>query len=166
MSVPSRLPVELWLQIFEHVEPSDLWLSVRRVNRTFRMCAEDIAKAHIIHRISLSMNLSLGSGTHHRWYDVRGSVRLAFKAISQQNPQYAEFEITAFLPVGFSQSAEEKWNRMCAKDTGGDTPWNVKLDGGSPIAMLLPDSTISREQGLCCNWKSMLSGYLARLRSS
>jgi hypothetical protein len=166
--LPPQLPVELWLKIFEDVETSDLWLSVRNVNRAFRECIDDIAKARIVCFSSISTIFSLGSGNQHCWYDVRGTIELDFKEVSQQNPPFAEFEIAAFRPDVFAPRVAEKWNRICTNGIDQGLIWNITMmDSHGPSSKTtLPNCYFSRTRGLRSDWRLMLCSYFTQIRKA
>jgi hypothetical protein len=161
-----QLPVELWLRIFEDVGDPDLWLSVRNVSRIFRGCVEDIAKTQIIRCFSISTTVSLGSGTQHRWYDVRGTIKLDFKEVLQHSPQLADFEIAAFRPDVFAQRVAEEWNRICANGIDQGLIWNITMTDGTgaamPVSGSIPDCVVSKDHNLRCDWRLLLCSYFAR----
>jgi hypothetical protein len=167
ISLP-QLPLELWLKIFEDVANIDLWLSVREVDQTFRKCIDDIAKTRMICRSAISTIISLAAGSQHRWYDIRGTVHFAFKELSQQNAQYAEFEIAALRPDVYAHSVAEKWNRICAKGIDQDLIWNITMANSHGVAtavgMPLPNCVIIQEHGLRCDWRLMLRSYFTQSR--
>lgn len=121
------LPEELWLDILHHTPPQDLWLSVRQVNKRFQAVAEDVLQTQVVPNFTLGLNYTLGSGTHHRWYDVRARVTLGFNSICKHNPQYALFDKIAILPETCHERAWEKWCLISAGGLGNEVEWRIQL---------------------------------------
>ena len=160
---PTSLPDEILLEIFRETDPRTLWLSIRNVNQQFRACAEDIVRSELIRRFTVGLNYTLGSGSHHRWYDIRGSITLSFKQMSRLNPQYALFEKLSIRPEACNGRAWEKWNRMCAGGFGAEQEWRVQLDDRDPRVVRMPKLVISHKHGLWCDWREMLNAYFSQV---
>src|ERR1700753_2347647 len=123
------LPDELRLQILTFVSPTDLWLSVRHINSQYRKYADEIASKEHIPKFSVGQNFTLSSGSHHRWYDVRGTIQTKFKSYNKVNPQYALFELTEVLPRSSETRVLETWRRACASGFGPEQDWRVTFRG-------------------------------------
>lgn len=157
-----RLPEELRLHILSYISPSDLWLSVRHINKQYRNYAEDVASKQLVPKFTIGLNFTLGSGSHHRWYDIRGTVHHGFIQINKVNPQYALFEISTVLPQSCRQRVLETWKRMCATGFGPEQEWRVTYSG-TGLLMKLPRLVLSANDGVWCDWREVLDGYFARL---
>lgn len=158
------LPEELRLSILSFVSPADLWLHVRYVNNQYREYAEDVASRELIPRFTIGLNFTLSSGSHHRWYDVRGTVHHGFKYINRLNPQYALFEINSVHPKDCHDRVLQTWKRMCASGFGPEQEWRVTFHG-TGILMKMPKLVMATDDGIWCDWRELLGGYLARLPS-
>lgn len=154
-----QLPPELWLEIFRHCEAQDLWSSLRFTNKQLKDCAEDVVCSTILKSFTIAQSFSLGAGTRHRWYDVRGSVILAFSGLSKHNSQYALFDDISFHPEPCHQRVWEKWNQICGAGVGEDLEWRITLDGAETRRVKMPKLVISAEHGAWCDWREMLDGY-------
>ena len=159
----ATLPNELWLEIFCYLDRSDLWTVIHNVNRQFRACAEDIATKELLQDFTISLTYTLGSGSHHRWYDISGTITLGFKHINRVNPQYALFEVTGTHPESCYSRTVEKWKRMCASGFGPEQAWPLKL-GGNPRLVKMPNLVLAADDGLWCDWREMLNGYFNNSR--
>lgn len=159
MATSASIPTELWLMIFQRVPDADLWLNVRKTCRRFRACADDIGKEQLLPGFTLQMNYTLGSGSHHRWYDVRGGVRLQFAALSTLNPQYAEFDIAAFTPERCQEKALAKWHSICVHGIGPSHVWRVTKADGGEVRARLSTIVVSGKHGIWCDWREMLVTY-------
>lgn len=157
-----ELPEELRLLILSFVPPSDLWLSVRHVNNRYREYAEDVASKRLIPQFTIGLNFTLSQGTHHRWYDVRGTVHHGFKEIHKLNSQYALFETISVDPKNCQERVLETWNRMCASGFGPEQEWRVRFPPTS-LLMKMPKLVLSDHHGVWCDWRELLDGYYARL---
>lgn len=153
------LPDELKLLILSLLPPSDLWLSVRHVNRKYRQYADEVASKEHVPNFTVGLNFTLSSGTHHRWYDVRGTVHTAFRNINKLNPQYALFEIDSVLPKSCPGRVLEKWKHICASGFGPEQEWRVTFRGDG-LLMKMPNLVLSAGDGVWCDWREMLSGYI------
>lgn len=155
------LPDELKLTILSFVSPKDLWRSVRFVNSRYRQYTDEVAaKAHIPN-FSIGLNFTLSSGTHHRWYDVRGTVSTGFVQINKVNQQYALFEVVELLPKSCPGRVREKWKQICASGIGPEQEWRVTFRGDG-ILMKLPSLVMADGDGIWCDWREMLDIYLDR----
>lgn len=163
MSSPlDSLPEELRLLILSFVPPSDLWLSVRHVNNQYREYVEEVAAKRLVPQFRIGLYFTLNSGSHHRWYDVRGTVYHAFKEIHKVNPQYALFEMISVDPQKYRDRVLETWNRMCASGFGPEQEWRVRFPP-TDFLMKMPNLVLSSNQGVWCDWRELLDGYFARL---
>ena len=153
------LPEELILEICRYVDPRTLWLSIYNANQQFRSCAEDIVKQELMPRFTVSLTYTLGNGSRHRWYDVRGTVTLGFKHMSPRNPQYALFEVLSSGPDGYRGHVLEKWYRMCSSGFGAEQEWRVQLDDREKRIVRLPKLIISNNCGVWCDWQEMMNVY-------
>jgi hypothetical protein len=157
-----RLPDEIRLHILSYVAPSDLWHSVRHVNQQYGKYAEEVASKQHVPNFNVGLNFTLGSGSAHRWYDVRGTITTSFRYINKINSQYALFEITEVLPEASSSRVVEKWKRMCASGFGPEQEWRVTFRGDG-ILMKMPNLVLSANDGIWCDWREMMEGYIERL---
>ena len=157
-----QLPIELRLQILSFLDPADLWLSVRHINNRYRDYAEEIIAKELIPRFTVGLNFTLSSGSHHRWYDVRGTVHHSFKHISKLNPQYALFEVDTVLPEDFQDRVLETWKRMCASGFGVEQEWRVTY-AGTGLLMKMPSNVVSGTDGVWCDWRELMDNWLMRL---
>ena len=156
-----NLPNELKLQILSFLSPADLWRSVRHINANYRQYADEVAAKEHIPKFQIGLNFTLSSGTHHRWYDVRGTVHTGFVSVNKVNPQYALFEVTEVLPKSCPGRVREKWKQICASGFGPEQEWRVTFRGDG-ILMKMPNLVLSNGDGVWCDWREMLDGYLSR----
>lgn len=157
-----KLPEELRLHILSYLPSSDLWLSVRHINQRYSRYADDVACKNLVPKFTVSLRFTLGSGSSHRWYDVRGSVHQGFKEISKLNPQYALFEIVTVHPESYHDRVMQDWKRMCASGFGEAQEWLVTFRG-TGLLMKMRKHVLSAEDGIWCDWRELLDGYYARL---
>lgn len=153
------LPSEIWLEICRFAEAKDLYLSLRPVNKQIFACAEDVLQSEIIPHFTINLSFSLGTGSHHRWYDVRGSITLSFRSVSKYNKQYALFDKITYQPQACQQRAGERWNQICSAGVGSDNEWRVQMEGGPPRTVRMPNLIISHDHGAWCDWREMLEAY-------
>lgn len=156
-------PEELRLLILSYIPSADLWLNVRHVNQTYRHYAEDVAIQTLLPNFTIGLNFTLSSSTHHKWYDVRGTVHHGFISISKPNPQFALFERVEVLPKNCKERVLETWNRMCLRGFGDETEWRVTFP---PTGLLMKMSHVvmnEEKDGLWCDWRQLLDGYYERL---
>ena len=156
-----KLPDELTLLILSFLSPVDLWRSVRNINGKYLKFAEEVAQREHIPKFRIGLNFTLSSGTHHRWYDVRGTVQTGFVHINRFNTQYALFEVIEVLPKSCPGRVQEKWKQICASGFGTAQEWRVTFRGDG-ILMKLPNLVLSNGDGVWCDWREMLDGYLDR----
>ena len=156
------LPEELRLLILSYLSISDLWLKARYINDRYRNYVEEVAAKELLPKFSIDLNFTLGSGSTHRWYDIRGTVHHRFKEINRPNPQYALFEISSIWPHGSHDRVSETWKRMCASGFGPEQEWRVTFKG-TGLLMKMPKLVLADQDGLWCDWQEMLDGYLTRL---
>ena len=155
------LPDELKLQILSYLPPSDLWHGVRHINPKYQQYADEVAAKEHIPKFKVGLNFTLSSGSHHRWYDVHGTIHTGFKNIHKVNSQYALFEIESLHPPSCSNRVLEKWKQICASGFGPEQEWRVTFRGDG-LLMKMPNLVLSAGNGIWCDWREMLEGYIAR----
>ena len=161
-SLLEQLPEELRLLILSYLPPSDLWLSVRHINSQYRDYAEEVASKELIPNFAVGLNFTLSSGSHHRWYDIRGTVHHGFIKINKLNPQYALFQVNSVLPHNCQDRVLETWKRMCASGFGPEQEWRVTYSG-TGLLMKMPKLVLAAQDGVWCDWREVLDNYFARL---
>lgn len=157
-----QLPDELRLHILSYVPVQELWHSVRRVNKTYSRYADELALKQHIPYFNIGSHFTLGTGSTHRWYDVRGTITTSFHSVSKLNPQYALFELTDVLPKASQSRVIERWKHLCASGFGPEQEWRVTFQGDG-ILMKMPNLVLSESGGIWCDWREMLQGYIHRL---
>ncbi|KAF2479772.1 hypothetical protein BDY17DRAFT_45435 [Neohortaea acidophila] len=64
-----HLPNELWILVFSHCSPKDLWLSLRPINTQLRTCTEEYYARHYLPLTQLTLPITLPT------YDMRNPIR-------------------------------------------------------------------------------------------
>lgn len=107
------------------------------------------------------MQFSLGTGSHHRWYDVRGNITFTFRQFNRFNDQYALFGECLVHPQGAYARAMEQWKRICVNGVGERVEWKVQEGfSGEVRAVRLPKLVIEGEgRGLYVDWREMFDAY-------
>lgn len=157
-----KLPEELRLLIISFISPADLWLSVRHINNQYKRYAEEVVTKEHVPAFTVGLSFSLTSGSHHRWFDVRGTLHSGYKYMNKLNPQYALFETLQVHPPNYENRIMEKWKQMCASGVGTEQEWRVTF-GGTGLLMKMPNLVMSASDGIWCDWREMLDGYFERL---
>ncbi len=124
-----RLPEELLLHILSYLSPVDLIYNIRHVSHRYLHLSDEVASTQHIPNFSIGLNFTLSSGSHHRWYDVRGTITTTFRHISKTHPQYALFEVTDVLPKANQARVTEKWKQLSAQGFGVGQEWRVTFRG-------------------------------------
>ncbi|KXT06361.1 hypothetical protein AC578_9202 [Pseudocercospora eumusae] len=153
------LPEELWLEILRYTSSEDLWLSIRHVNKRFQALAEDVVQSQTTPNFTICLNYTLGSGTHHRWYDVRARVTLGFSSICKHNPQYALFDKITILPESCHERAWEKWNQISAGGLGNEVEWRIRLGTDGELKTVRMLKLVTSSKGAWCDWRELLDAY-------
>lgn len=163
------LPDELWVHILQYLSARDAWKSARLVNRQLsRIILEQLTSAKHMSRFSIDISVSLGSGSHHRWYDVRGRITFAFQHFNRHNAQYAHFGSCVVHPAGSYARAMEQWKRMCGTGMGERVEWRIQegVDGEAKIVRL-PKLVLDGEgSGLYVDWRELFDAYYGKSGSN
>ncbi|RMY18358.1 hypothetical protein D0867_05381, partial [Hortaea werneckii] len=121
------LPDELWLLITEYLAAKDVWASVRHVNeRLSRIATDQLMRADHVRRLSIGVSFSLGSGSHHRWFDIRGTITFSFQHFKEHNSRYAIFGSLLVHPQESYAVAMRKWETICSKGIRAGEQWKVQ----------------------------------------
>lgn len=154
------LPDEIWLRVLAHLNWPSLW-QMRTVHPKLRVEAEKLATSNLLPIISLAVTYTLGSGTRHRWYDVRATLSFSFESINKHNPHFALFKVATVHPPNFSDRALEKWRPMCARGLDPALEWQINLDRDVYITTL--NKLVATEDGsLWCDWRDLLTALIRK----
>lgn len=156
-----RLPDELRLLILSYLSPADLWLSVRHVNPQYQKLVDEVASKEHVPNFAIGQNFTLSSGSHHRWYDVRGTIQTRFKKFHNLNPRYALFELVEVWPKSSENRVLETWRRMHNSGFGPEQEWRVWFQGDG-LLMRMPSLQMAESYGIWCEWREMLEEYITR----
>ncbi|EMC91394.1 hypothetical protein BAUCODRAFT_326680 [Baudoinia panamericana UAMH 10762] len=157
-----HLPDEIWLQILNYLPPLDIWRSVHLTNTQLASAAEEAMLKRIIESFTIGLSFSLGAGSRHRWYDIRGTITFQFKEINKHNPQYVLFGSLRVHPDHAYSRAMERWKRMSADGLGGRQEWRVQYGDEGPLKMVrLPKLIVADKEGIFCDWKELFDVYFA-----
>lgn len=156
-----ELPDEIKLHILSYLSPQELWQSARNINDQWKSYADEIATKQHIPKFTIGIHFTLGSGQTHRWYDVRGTITTSYRNINKINPQYALFQLTEALPTASESRVVEKWKQLCASGFGPEQEWRVTFNGDG-LLMKMPNLVLSADDGIWCDWREMLEGYMLR----
>jgi len=160
-----HLPLELLIHILSHADSQTLWRSIRLTNHTLRQEAETFFLQHHLPNFSLSRMYTLGSGSRHRWYDIRATVKLTFKSINKLNPQYALFGIKKLQPENYHERALEKWRTICAAGLSPGPRWTVRFEAVSHLLRLA--NLVAAEGGeVWCDWRELANVFFHELETS
>jgi len=157
------LPDELWLQIVAALRPDDLWI-LHQTSRQLQRVVEEVWQSPRgpISIFLVGPQFSLGSGSHHRWFDVRVTITFTFQSFSSGNPQYAKFGSSLVVPEGYCKPALEKWKRMCRRGIGDRQDWRVQCGYEGDLRVLkLPHLQLVGDEGvgLWVDWREMFNIY-------
>lgn len=156
-----QLPDELWLEVLSHLDWPTLWQTVRKVHPKLKTEVERMAIANLMPGISLALTYTLGSGSSHRWYDVRATTTLSFSNPNKHNPDFAFFAVTAVHPLNHRERGLEKWWTMCAQVLSPRLDWHVIHEDVMHIVRLR--KLVAAENGaLWCDWRELLSKWFRR----
>lgn len=156
----STLPSELLLEIFRYTPPSTLW-SIRSSSKQFKICAEDTARTEVVPLISINLVFSLGSGSHHRWYDVRATMTFGYSHFDKQDPSRSTFRLENVRPDRCGPQAVEKWMHLRDEDAHNVDIWQVGFNDATR-AMPLHQLQIENIDGsveISFNWHAMLQRF-------
>ena len=162
-----HLPDELWLHILAYLPPADIWRTLHPLSRQLSACTEDyLVSPHcsnVLSRFTVGHQFSLSSGSHHRWYDVRGTITFTFKGISKHNARYAWFGSYLVHPQRCNARAMEEWKRMSERGVSGRQEWRVQFgyDGDVRLVRLPKLVLLAGEEGVWVDWREMFDAYFA-----
>lgn len=113
--------------------------------------------------ISMAVTFTLGSGTRHRWYDVRATMNFSFKSMNKHNPDFALFEVAHVQPENFRDRALEKWRSMSAR--GLDPAFDPLIsDGDNSYTIRLKTLVPADGAALWCDWSELLTAWCRQER--
>lgn len=158
-----HLPDELWLEVLAHLDWLTLW-QTRAVHPKFRVEAERIAIASVLPNLSLSTTYTLGSGTRHRWYDVRATITLSFAAMNTHNPEFALYQLAQVHPTSFHDRALEKWRPMCSRGLDAALDWQIS-DPQSTCTGRLGKLVAADDGGIWCDWRELMLAWVQKQRA-
>nr|POE63437.1 hypothetical protein CFP56_04340 [Quercus suber] len=166
MSVNSNslphLPNEIWIQVLHHLSLQDLWLNTRLLNRQWRVYVEIHSLQDLVPGFLVGVSLSLGSGAHHRWYDIRATLRFSYMGISDEHPLCAKFGMCSVQPKHQTSRSLKVWQKMCQAGLSRKQEWRLQYgDEGELRKTRLPDVTLGEDNTLYIGWKKLLTAYLA-----
>lgn len=119
-----------------------------------------MTKNGILEKFTVGLQFSLGSGAHHRWYDVRGTITFSFQSLHRHNPQYGEFGACLVHPHACFDRAMERWKRMSAEGLGAQNDWRVQYGYEGQLRVVkLPSLVVKDGDGVWCDWKEMFDAY-------
>lgn len=156
-----HLPDELLIQILTHLPNTALWHTIRHLNRTLRAEAEKLLLTTFFPTLSLSLTYTLGSGTSHRWYDVRATISLSFTSTNRHNPDFALFEVSAVHPPNYYERALEKWRPMCARGLGAGLDWMVSCEGVTH-RVCLAKLVLGEDGSVWCDWQELVGKWFRK----
>lgn len=158
-----QLPDELWLQILTHLPYHVLWTTIRAVHPKLRTEAEKLTTIHLLPTFTLALPFTLGSGSRHRWYDVRATITLSFSSIDKHNQDFALFAVTGVHPPNYTERALERWRPMCVQGVGAGLEWQVSSERVT-YGIKLEKIVSAEDGGLWCDWRELLNGWIRRQR--
>lgn len=112
----------------------------------------------LISSFTVGVQFSLGSGAHHRWYDIRGSLTFSFTGLSKQDPRYGKFGACLVHPHACFGRAMQKWKEICS--AGKPQSWRVQrgLQGEMRTVRLLK-VILDEANEVRCDWRELLDAY-------
>ncbi|KAK5123896.1 hypothetical protein LTR85_002092 [Meristemomyces frigidus] len=169
--ISAHIPDELWLHILTYLAPKDIWSSARPINQQLtRICSDLLLTDEIMRKFTVGVSISLGAGTRHRWYDIRGTLTFSFQSFSKHNGQYALFGACLAHPSACYDRAMEKWKRMSADGLGERQEWRVQHGYEGDLKYVrLPKLIVAAEQdggGVWCDWREMFDAYFGVLEGA
>jgi len=116
---------------------------------------------------SIGLKTSLGAGTHHRWYDVRGTITFSFQHFNRHDLQYAFFGAPLVHPQSCTARAMEQWRQIAATCVGPNIEWAVQFGYQGEVKdvqlrkLVVANGESGRDagDGIWCDWREMLDAY-------
>jgi hypothetical protein len=155
----ATLPDELILRILHYSDTRTIWTSVSKASRGLRSCAEDCLRTEILPRVALDHPFTLGSGQHHRWYDVRSTLSFAFSHVDSENTIQAVFTLEHVTPDWHRDRALAKWQQVADTEDCGGGSWLATLDGRVHTLVMREFETRPCTDGtvISLNWPSIFA---------
>lgn len=156
------IPDELWLLILEHLSAKDVWASARHVNeRLSRIATDQLMRADHVSRLSIGVSFSLGSGSHHRWFDIRGTITFSFQHFDERDSQYAVFGSLLVHPQESYAVALRKWETIRTHTSRAGEQWKVQegADGEVKVVRLQNLIVVGPGHELYVDCKELFDAY-------
>ncbi|KAF2774187.1 hypothetical protein EJ03DRAFT_1928 [Teratosphaeria nubilosa] len=166
------LPDELWLHILSFVPPAVIWTNCLLINRQLYRLGQTYAKDELLPRFRLSRTMSLASGSHHRWYDLWGTITFHIptlqsctKSCSGSASGYVLFSEYSASPVKLQERVLLKWRSMAVQSPNAKArprEWKVQFgDEDVNVRTLTTVDVLGDSDGaeIRVNWRELLSQY-------